>query len=236
MSPEKLDQGYYKQTGTVLKRRDSSREGQSLLLFMRGFGPRWVNAPGASSKNRFGGATEPLVWGEYSLYQSPSALYLKGAEVREDFLSLRRSPGPLLTALRLYRTVASESPLNCENDALLRLLWSTMVQLRDGAPHQIVEFRALWKTLANFGVAPSLEFCSQCGAKLTEGRFTADGLLCESCARGSGRRLQAGELAELRCAALLPHEQFINWSKLRQKINIFDTNIEKLYPYFRNLR
>ena len=106
MIPIRLPQGYYTKTGTVLLRRDSSREGQSLLLFMREFGPRWVSAPSATGKNRFGGSTEPMTWGEFSLYQSPSKLYLQGTEVKEDFLTLRSSPPAVLAALRLYKLTA----------------------------------------------------------------------------------------------------------------------------------
>ena len=101
---EKLAQGYYSETGTVLRRKDSVKGAQSLLIFLRGLGPRWVNAP--SGKNRFGGATEPLVWGTFNLYQSPSMLYLQGAEVKEDFISLRNSRESLLAALRIYKQTA----------------------------------------------------------------------------------------------------------------------------------
>ena len=97
---EKLPQGYYTQSGTVLRRKESVKGGQTLLIFLRGLGPRWVSAP--SGKNRFGGAVEPLVWGTFNLYQSPSMLYLQGAEVKEDFISLRSSGSSLMTALRIY--------------------------------------------------------------------------------------------------------------------------------------
>ena len=68
--------------------------------------------------------------GSFSLYRSPSRLYLQSVDVKEDFLSLRRSSAALACAARLYRLTAAEAPAGCENDGLLRTLWSAMVQLR----------------------------------------------------------------------------------------------------------
>ena len=141
MIGEQLRQGYYQASGTVLLRKEASKGGRSLLLFLRGFGPRWAGAPAAGGKNRFGGGAEPMVWGSFSLYRSPTRLYLQSVDVKEDFLSLRRSSAALACAARLYRLTAAEAPADCENDGLLRTLWSAMVQLRDGAMPAAVEFR-----------------------------------------------------------------------------------------------
>lgn len=236
MTPERLPQGYYRKTGTVLLRRDASREGQSLLLFMRDFGPRWAGAPAASSRNRFGGGTEPLVWGEFSLYQSPTKLYLQGVEVKEDFLSLRSDPKALLCAMRLYRLTARETPADCENDALLRMLWSAMIQLKEKAAPYIAEFRYMWKLMDLFGIAPSLELCSSCGELFKNGAvFTQDGLLCPRCA-GTSAVIGMEALAEMRAAAALPHDNFIVWSRLPHKKETFTLNLKKLSPFFRNMR
>lgn len=236
MTPERLPQGYYKQAGTILLRRDGSREGQSLLIFMRGLGPRWAGAPAASSRNRFGGGTEPLVWGEFSLYQSPSKLYLQGVEVKEDFLGLRSDAQALLCALRLYKTTARETPADCENDALLRMLWSAMLQLKEKTPPYLTEFRYTWKLLDSFGIAPSLELCSSCGALFRDGAvFTQEGLLCPKCA-GSPASVSQEDIAELRLASVLPHEKFILWGRLPHKKENFTSNLKKLSPFFRNMR
>ena len=160
-----LRQGYYQASGTVLLRKEASRGGRSLLLFLRGFGPLWAGAPSAGGKNRFGGGAEPMVWGSFSLYQSPSRLYLQSVDVKEDFLQLRGSPAALACAARLYRLTADEAPSGCENDGLLRALWSAAVQLRAGALPAAVEFRYMWKLLAVMGTAPSLGYCAGCGEK-----------------------------------------------------------------------
>lgn len=203
---------------------------------MKELGPRWAGAPAASSRNRFGGGTEPLVWGEFSLYQSPSRLYLQGVEVKEDFLALRSAPQALLCALRLYKLTAKEMPADCENDALLRALWSAMIQLKEAAPPYIVEFRYMWKFMSLFGIAPSLEICSSCGALLRDGGlFTEEGLFCPKCA-GEPAVITPDELAEMRMAAVLPHEKFLMWSKASHKKETFTTTLKKLSPFFRNMR
>ncbi|MCD8232860.1 MAG: DNA repair protein RecO [Cloacibacillus porcorum] len=237
MIPVRLPQGHYSKTGTVLLRRDSSREGQSILLFMREFGPRWVSAPAATGKNRFGGSTEPLTWGEFLLYQSPSKLYLQGAEVKEDFLSLRQSPAALLCALRIYRRTSKEAPADCENDALLRMLWSSLVQLREKCPPYIVELRFTWKLLNLMGIAPSLDLCVECGGLLTEGGWlTQAGMCCRRCSQGKGEAVSAEELAELRRAVALPHEKFILWSCETRQKDCYIKNLKMLSPYFSNMR
>lgn len=208
------------------------------MLFMRGLGPRWVSAPAAGGKNRFGGGVEPLTWAEFSLYQSPSRLYLQGLEVKEDFLSLRSSPSSLLCALRLYRLAAKEAPLDCENDMLLRILWSAMLQLKEKSPPYTVEFRFTWRLLNLMGIAPTFDLCVVCGASLAGGGvFTEEGILCKSC--GAQSKLPAcssEELSLLRAAAALPHEKFILWSAGRDEKEFFLKNIRTLSPYFRNMR
>ena len=237
MIPARLPQGYYTKTGTVLLRRDSSKEGQSLLLFMRELGPRWVSAPSATGKNRFGGSTEPLTWSEFSLYQSPSKLYLQGTAVKEDFLSLRSSPAAILCALRLYKLAAKEAPLDCENDALLRMLWSALVQLREKCPSHIVEFRFTWRLLNVMGIAPSLDLCAECGRRLTEGGcLTQEGMRCHKCSPNGGEPVSAAELLELKGAVGLPHEKFSLWSRETRQKDCYLKNLKKLSPYFSNMR
>lgn len=51
-----------------------------------------------------------------------------------------------------------------------------------------------------------------------------------------GLSMDAAELAELRAAALLPHEKFLLWSKEPRKNENFLKNIKLLSPYFANMR
>ncbi len=238
MTAEQLRQGYYQASGTVLLRKEASKGGRSLLLFLRGFGPLWAGAPSAGGKNRFGGGTEPMVWCAFSLYQSPARLYLQSADVKEDFLPLRSSPAALTSAARIYRLTADEVPLGCGNDGPLRALWAAMVQLRAGAEPSAVEFRYMWKLLASMGSAPSLGFCAGCGGRLAGGcLFTEEGILCGKCAAGArGAPVSERELLTLRAAACLAHDKFVKWAAKGLNKEIYASNIKKLSTYFRNLR
>ncbi len=231
---DKLAQGYYTQTGTVLQRRDSSREGLSLLLFLRDMGPRWVNAPAASSKNRFGGATEPLVWGTFDLYQSPNKLYLQGAEIKEDFLALRSSPGQLMTALRFYKRLSKVLLVGHESNQILTILWGAMLLLKEKCPVEIVDFRFTWKLLKAVGLAPSLQHCVNCGSHLQEKTlWCSDGLLCAQCsADNRNKQISSEELRSLQASALLDQEKFIEWSHAQKSVEIYNEQLKILITFF----
>lgn len=233
---DKLPQGYYTQVGTVLKRRDSSGEGQSLLLFLRDMGPVWVSAPSSKTKCRFGGATEPLVWAEFNLYQSPSRLYLQGAEIKEDFISLRTTADKLKSALRFYKRLSGVLLNAQESNNLLTLLWSSLVLLNENCPSDIVEYRYTWRLLKETGLAPSLQYCVSCGCRLEEeALWTSDGLVCPSCAAPGRGDISKEDLFLLRCAVFLGHDKFILWSKTRQNSSLFAEQLKKLLTFFNDL-
>lgn len=229
---DNLEQGYYKQSGTVLQRRDSVTSGGSLLLFLRDLGPRWVSTPGSIAKNRFGGAAEPLVWGTYDLYQGPGRLYLKSAEVKEDFLSLRSDPVRLMAAVRFYKNVTNVTMTTHESNHILNILWSSMLLLKEKCPVGIVEFRYIWKLLNSAGLAPSLSLCCECGTLISDrASWVKDGLCCDKCCPDRADIAQA-EIAFLRRAALLEHDKFIKWSIQQEKYALCEVYTKKLLTFF----
>ncbi|MGI6442229.1 MAG: DNA repair protein RecO [Synergistaceae bacterium] len=227
---EKLEQGYYEQAGTVIQRKDSLKNGLTLLLFLRDLGPRWVIAPTGSSKSRFGGAIEPMVWGLYNIYQSPSGLYLKSSEIKEDFLLLRRCSKHLHTALRLYKTVSRVIFTTHESNDILNLLWSSMLLLKDGCTSELVEFRFTWRLLNLMGLAPSFKQCVLCGSLINESSFWCDdGFCCSNCT--SDILVNISQLKDMRCAAMLKQEDFITWSENNIDIDIFNDFSVKLKKF-----
>ncbi len=233
-----LSQGYYTNVGTVLQRRDASGEGRSLLIFLRDLGPRWVSAPGSAAKHRFGGAVEPLVWSRYDLYQSPTRLYLKGAEIREDFVSLRGSAEKLRAALKFYKRLPRLVMVGHESNKILTLLWSSLTLLKENCPIQAVEFRYAWRLLRERGSAPSLRYCVKCGDKLSSGaKWSADGLLCAACGGSGHGAIDISDLALIQRGALLSHENFIAWSGSlpESKLALFEEVSGKLVTFFADL-
>ncbi|NLV81493.1 MAG: DNA repair protein RecO [Synergistaceae bacterium] len=224
---DKLEQGYYKQSGTVLQRRDSVKSGLSLLLFLRDLGPRWVFAPAGSSKNRFGGAIEPMMWGTYNIYQSPNGLYLQSAEVKEDFLILRSKSLQLYTAIQFYKTVCKVVETTHESNNILNLLWGTMLLLKENCHPKIVEFRFIWRLLNAIGLAPSLRQCVLCGSLLNNSSFWSDdGLCCSKCSTCVSIDIEL--LKELQYAATLKQNDFLKWSQMDRNVEIYQDFINKL--------
>lgn len=227
---ELLKQNYYTTSGTVLKRKSGVRGEQSLLLFLKGWGIVWGIAPFASSKNRFGGATEPMIWSVFTLYKSPNRLYVKNAEVKEDFISIRKAPVKLSAAIELYKILPKVLYIDHENDNVLKLLWNCMLLLEHGAETGAVKFRFYWRLLRLLGIAPSLTSCVVCGAELKSGAVvTIDGLVCKQCISG-GRELSKEILSMLQTVALLPQNEFLSCE--RDKSTQIDKECDYLMSFF----
>ncbi len=177
--------------------RQLSPEGSlSLRLFLKGIGPLWARLPGAARGSlRFGGATEPLVWGTFQLYQSPKGVYMKEAEVKEDFWTLRQGP-TMMTALRwakwLHRFLLERE--RC--DDVLALFYWAMKALQDRFDAEAVQARFLWRWLLSWGSAPDLSACGSCGRLLQDRGWFYDGaLLCSGCAGEGAEALDLDQVA-----------------------------------------
>ena len=214
----------FRSSGVVLRRKEGSVRSQELLLFLRTAGATWVGAPGATSaKNRFGGGIEPMVWGEYDLYQSPRRLYLKGVDVKEDFLQIRTSRRRLETAVKWCGELARRLPPGMENDALLSLLWGSMKNLRAGADPVLLDLRFAWRWANLWGLAPPLDVCSACGRALPDHdapdggtALSHDGVVCAACRMAVNLpavTIGNEEFASLARAATLPVDAFMAWQR-----------------------
>ncbi|MDR1472921.1 MAG: DNA repair protein RecO C-terminal domain-containing protein [Synergistaceae bacterium] len=239
LGEERLPQGDHRANGVVLRRRDVSGRSQELLLFLHGFGATWVSAPGSGTSNRFGGGTEPMTWGVFRLYQSPRRLYLKGVDIRESFLGVRRSKSSLCAAVKWCLELSSRLPTGHESDPLLSLLWGSMKNLSCGVSHLLIDARFAWRWANLWGLAPSLDRCTRCGREIRIGgaRLAArssDGFICGECLRGArdgseGRALLSPISSEavllLRTAATLPRDGFAAWAKAGGAESIRDAGI-----------
>ena len=211
-------QGYRSATGVVLRRKDTPTGDRLVYLVLREIGPVWASVPGgAKGSVRFGGATEPFVWGLFHLYRSPRRLHLREVDVKEHFWELRSCPGALRRGLAwdalLSRLLLPGHPC----DEILPPFFWALSFLRSGAPEEVVEWRFLWKWLRAWGRAPDLERCASCGTPLEEGRWDLkeDGLQCAGCApRSSGPDgwMAPPLLDALRRAVFLESREFLAWS------------------------
>ncbi len=245
--PDQLSQGDHRAHGVVLRRREGSRSSQELLLFLKRMGAIWVSAPGADgAKTRFGGGTEPLVWGVFDFYQSPRRLYLKSVDVREDFLFLRASPRKLSVAVNWCLHLAKSIPAGHECDDLLSLLWGSLKNLALDIDPRLVDLRFAWRWGSLWGVAPSLESCCACGGNLDcteEARIVwmEDGLLCTRCSASRPLAADAPSMSfavlqEIRRAAMLPRDQFLAWTKTvpSDAIGLLGDSARRFYSFLRS--
>ncbi len=136
------------------------------------------------------------MWGTYQLYQSPKGIYMKEAEVQEDFWSLRSRPSAMIMALRWARWLDRFLIEKYPYDDLLALFYWALRALQKGVGTEAIQARFLWKWLQSWGSAPDLMHCVSCGAPL-EGRgfFIGDGLLCRDCSGDGGIPLVLDRIA-----------------------------------------
>lgn len=184
-------QGYHGATGVVLRRKDTPSGDRRVSLLLQGIGPVWASVPGgARGSVRFGGATEPFVWGNFHLYRSPHRLHLRDVDVKAHFWNLRRVPGGLRKALAWDILLGRHLLPGCACDELLPVFFWALRFLEAGVPGEMAEWRFLWKWLRIWGRAPDLERCARCGAPLGTGVWDRDGegFSCLACVPGAGRQ------------------------------------------------
>jgi DNA repair protein RecO (recombination protein O) len=151
---------------------------------------------------RFGGSVEPLVWGNFNLYKGTKRLYLKSVDVSEDFWALRRDPERLRILLEWDRLLSLHLVPGHPCDDVLAIFYWSSILVRQGVHPLLAEWRFLWKWLNAWGLAPSLEQCVTCGTTLANGHWTATGLQCDRCGRGSS--IPADVLRQFRIVAGAP--------------------------------
>jgi DNA repair protein RecO (recombination protein O) len=216
-----LPQGEHAARGVVLRRKVAGKS-QELLLFLSSHGATWASAPGAGVRNRFGAGTEPMMWGEFHLYQSPRRLYLKEVDVREDFWSVRQSPRALRTAVKWCGELASRLMPGVMSDNLLSLFWGCMKNLSGGLDPVLLDVRFAWRWGNLWGVAPSLDSCASCGRRIGAdalfARRSPEGFLCDGCfvsdapERAIYKPLPVSAVSAMKSAATLSREKFPAWA------------------------
>ena len=208
----KAGQGLFRKRGVVLRRRDTNEGDRSVYVLLREEGPVWLIAPGgARGKVRFGGATDPLVWGTFHIYRGPNRWYLREVDVRKDFLLLRKHPSRIRRAAEWAASLVKYTlPGHASDDLLPIFYWSLCVLESGRLREDLADWRFYWRWLRSWGLAPNLERCQECGAVLGEALFRGESLLCAKCSRGGrGVKLSARDRSELFAVSVLDHEKIL---------------------------
>lgn len=189
-------QGLDAASGVVLARTAVGEGDLLLTLFLKGRGVVRASARGAAAgRVRFGGGTEPLVWGSFRLHRGRSGgVYLSAADVADGMILLRRRPESLRTAIGwsrlLMRHLMAEHPAD---DLLANLYWNMRLLAGARVPPEAAEWRFLWRWLLAWGLAPDLTHCARCGSSSGPVAWTGEGLVCAVCAPGGDRPRFSGE-------------------------------------------
>lgn len=151
-------QGYHAASGVIL-RRQISPEGDIVAdIFLKEMGRCQAAAKGAGRGSvRLGGATEPLVWGNFDLYKGKGRLIIRSIEVKHDGLKLRGSERALLTAFSWVKLLMRYLEENREEDKVLTCFYWGLQLLEEGVPVEIADFRFIWRWLNAWGIAPALD-------------------------------------------------------------------------------
>ena len=131
----------------------------TLDLFLKGFGRLQVYARGGGRGSvRFGGATEPLVWGDFEFYRSGRSgrLILRSVEVKYAAfaLKLRNSKDVILTALSWIKMLIIYLEEGRADDKVLSCFYWGLKLLEEGVPVEVADWRFVWRWLNIWGLAP----------------------------------------------------------------------------------
>ncbi|MDR2180269.1 MAG: recombination protein O N-terminal domain-containing protein [Synergistaceae bacterium] len=159
--------GFRSASGVVLSRRIVGEGDLLLTLFLKGMGMTFASAPGAAGgKVRFGGGTEPMVWGVFGLYQGKGEegrKYLKSVDIADDMLKLRTSARALFMAVGWAKLLTRHLMEGHPADDLLANLYWNMKLLNEGEiSAEVLEWRFIWRWLKSWGLAPELAEWADC--------------------------------------------------------------------------
>ncbi len=228
MRPER--QGLHRATGVILRRNLSPEGDITLLCLLRDRGPTWISLPGGGrGKVRLGGSTEPMVWGEFSLYRSRSRDYLREVEVKRDFWGLRSKIDQLRISLGWCKLLSERLPVGQPVDEVLPVLFWSMDLLESETDPCGVDLRFTWRLLRSLGIAPSIRACDRCGRPISRGVWTENSFLCDHCYSG-------GRYIDLSLASywIFSHHDEIEGKKLSDNEKKLVLSIKNLIE--RNLR
>ncbi len=228
-----LPQGDYVYKGTILKQ---NRDSEALLVFLMDIGKTWIFVQG-KGRNRFLGATEPMIWGEFNTYKNSHGLFLKNVNIKNDFLSLRQSATSLFLATKIYGVVADKLPFELKNNSLLRSLYDTLVLIDEGASGEATNFRFIAKFLSSYGIMPSFHVCTDCGSAIHDvAHLSSRGIFCGKCASPGDLHLELNDLIDVHKALCLDHNDFVSWCKSANYTNKLGKCSKILENYFDRMK
>ena len=191
----------YRDQGIVLRSIKLGETDRIVTVLTQGHGKvravaKGVRRPGS----RFGARLEPTTHLAFQCYRGRELDVITQVETIDANRALREHYGCLTHAISMLEATDQVAQEREVNVALYRMLAGALRTLA-AAPNPLVSGAFFWKLLSLEGFHPLLDECARCGAADT--RFVAfdlhdGGVLCETCGRLGGRRIDAATLALVR--------------------------------------
>lgn len=176
--------------GVVCRYTNYRENDRILTLFTREYGRLDAAARGCRRpKSPLLAASEPFVYGEYTLFKSKDKYSVDQAEVQETFYPLRSDIDRFSAGMLLLPFVSGEEA-GAQNQELFSLLYHALTFLAYGRiPPEDMVFCFLLRYLDLHGYCPAILRCAKCGRDLrtlSPLGFSAyaGGALCPGCMQG----------------------------------------------------
>jgi DNA repair protein RecO (recombination protein O) len=193
--------GLYRDQGVVLRTIKLGEADRIVSVITQGHGKVRAVAKGIRKPtSRFGARLEPTSHVALQCYRGRELDVVTQVETIDAFRRLREHYGSLTHAISMLEAVDQVAQEREPNPALYRMLVGALRTLA-ASPSPMVAPAFFWKLLSLEGFHPLLDGCARCGddaGPFLTFDFGEGGVLCESCSRFGGRRVEAEAIALLR--------------------------------------
>jgi DNA repair protein RecO (recombination protein O) len=191
----------YRDQGVVLRTIKLGETDRIVTIFTQGHGKIRAVAKGIRKPgSRFGARLEPTSHVALQCYKGRELDIVTQVETIESNRALREHYGCLTHSVSMLEATDQVAPEREPNPPLYRMLVGALRTLGEH-PNPLVSAAFFWKLLSLEGFHPLLDVCARCGDD--DGPYPAfdldeGGVLCESCGRFAGRRIEPETLVMVR--------------------------------------
>lgn len=191
----------YRDQGVVLRTIKLGETDRIVTILTQGHGKIRAVAKGVRKPgSRFGARLEPTSHVALQIYRGRELDIVTQTETIDSNRALREHYGCLTHSVSMLEATDQVAQERETNPALYRMLVGALRTLAEN-PNPLVSAAFFWKLLSLEGFHPMLDMCARCGDE--SGPFTTfdldeGGVLCETCGRFTGRRIQPDTLQMVR--------------------------------------
>lgn len=223
-----LKQIRYKESDAILKILTDDRG--VISVFCRG---------GKKLNSSLISSTEPLVYGEFTLYRNKEAYNLENFKVQEMFFSLREDFYRISLAYYLCEIASDTASSDKTSKDNLRLLLNTLYLLATTDKNMLL-IKSVFelKLSALLGFAPNLTCCDRCGKFESNYMFLSisDGVLyCDNCESSAGEKTPIAVISAMRHILYSTLGRSFKFTLGENNLKILNDRTEKYFLYHSGL-